>query len=53
MGLGEGYTGYPPVPSQDPYLANSEAKGPTYGQMKAILRYYMRFLRYGLKRVPE
>ena len=40
MGLGGCLGGLYPVPtqpSQDPYLVYSEAKGPTYGQMKAII----------------
>ena len=49
VGTGEGYTGTPPVPSQYPYLTIFKAKGPTHGQMKAILRIFMRFLRYDLR----
>ena len=45
-GLGGLYR-YPTIPSQDPYLVNSEVKDPTHGQMKAILMHYMRFLRLG------
>ena len=45
----EGYTGYYPIPSQDPYLTIFSLKISTYGQMKAISRFLMRFLRYGLE----
>ena len=33
----EGLYRYPGPPSQDPYLVYIRPKGPTYGQMKAIL----------------
>ena len=52
MGLGgywEGYTGTLPDQSQDPYIELFKAKGPTYGQMKAILRYSMRFPKIDLR----
>ena len=42
-----GYTGYYPVPSQDPYLTIIQPQDPTHGRMKAILLDSMRFLRYG------
>ena len=49
VGGGRGYTGPHPVPSQDRYLPYSEAKGPTHGQMKAILEFIMRFPKMGLE----
>ena len=39
-----GYTGYPAGTLLDPYLVIFKAKGPTYGQKKAILEVSMRFL---------
>ena len=36
-GPGRAIPGTHPVPSQDPYLHISKAKGPTHGQMKAIM----------------
>ena len=39
------YTGTPPVRSQDWLYTVFKVKGPTYGQMKAILDIMMRFLR--------
>ena len=35
----EGYTGYPPRPSQGPIFNIYLKAGPTHGQMKAILRH--------------
>ena len=51
--MGRGYTGYYPASSQDPIFNIFKAKGPTYGQMKAILEVSMRFLRKGPGRVLE
>ena len=34
-----------PIPSQDPNLTIFQPQGPTHGQMRAILRYSMRFPR--------
>ena len=53
VGTGEGYTGYPGPPSQDPIFNIFSLKMPSYGQMKAILRYLLRFLNKGLEWVPE
>ena len=50
---GRGYTGVLPSPSQVPIFSIYLASGPTYGQMKAKLDSFMRFLRLGLERVPE
>ena len=36
-----------------PYLVIFKAKEPTHGQMKAILRFLMRFLRLTLRMDPE
>ena len=36
-------------PSQGPIFSIFRARGPTYGQMKAILRLVMRFLRIDLR----
>ena len=51
MGYGrvgwEGLYRYPPDPSQDPYFSIFEAKGPTYGQMRAKYDCSMRFPRTG------
>ena len=44
---GRGYTGTPARTLPGPIFSLFKAKGPTYGQMKAILDYFMRFLRYG------
>ena len=44
VGAWVGYTGYYQIPSQDPYLDHIRPQGPTYGQMKAISLYFMRFL---------
>ena len=41
----EGYTRYPPGTLPGPYLVIFWLKGPTHGQMKAILELFMRFLR--------
>ena len=49
----EGYTGYYPQPSQDPYLVINLALGPTHGRMKAKFSKMMRFLRLGLEWVPD
>ena len=49
----EGYTGYYPDCSQDPYLVIFQALEPTHGQMKGILVYLMRFPRKGPRMVPE
>ena len=43
----------PTRPSQDPYLVISEAKGPTYGQMKVNIDCFMRFPRLGPERVQK
>ena len=45
VGGREGYTGTPPDTLPDPKTSIFKAKGPTYGQMKLNLRYFMRFLR--------
>ena len=45
VGGWEGYTGTQPQPSQGPIFSIFKVKGPTYGQMKAILEVSMRFLR--------
>ena len=50
---GEGYTGYPPDTSQDPYFIIFSLKVKPYGQMKAILMYSMRFLKIGSRMGPE
>ena len=49
VGAGRGYTGYPPDRPRDPYLVISQAKGPTHGQMKAILRLNDEVSRMGLE----
>ena len=41
------YTGYPAEPSRYPYLVIFSLKAYTYGQMKAILRFPVRFPRKG------
>ena len=41
----EGYTGYSPSTVPGPIFNIFQAISPTYGQMKAILTYLMRFLR--------
>ena len=43
----EGYTGYPPRPSQGPIYSQIQPQGPTYGQMKPFFRGFLRFPRYG------
>ena len=50
---GEGLYRYPDPASQIPYLVIFSLRGPTHGQMKAILIHFMRFLRYGLILDPE
>ena len=53
VGAGEGYTGYPARLLQDPIFSIFKAKASTHGQMKGILRYFMRFLRMGLRLTSE
>ena len=53
MGLEGCYTGTPGPTLQDPYFSIFSLKAPTYGQMKAIPLYSMRFPRMGLEWVPE
>ena len=48
-----GYTGTQTQPSQDLIFSIFKAKGPTHGQIEAILEVSMRFLRYGLKIDPD
>ena len=45
--VGRGTTRVPTQPSQDPIFNIFKAKGPTYGQMKAFLVYFMRFPEMG------
>ena len=56
MGIGwvwEGYTGTHPATVPGPIFNLFLRLRPTYGQMKAILRNMMRFLRKGPERVLE
>ena len=53
VGSGRDYTGTLPDPSQTGYIQLFEVKGPTHGQMKAILWYSVRFLRLGPRMGPE
>ena len=53
VGTGRGYTGSLPDPPRYPYLVIFSLKGPTYGRMKAILRYSMRFPKIDLRIDPE
>ena len=51
--LGGCYTGTRTQPSQGPILQYYSAEGPTHGQMKAFLRFPMRFPRKGLEKGPR
>ena len=52
-GPGEGYTGTQAQPVQDPNIEYILALGPTHGQMKLNLRYFMRFPRIDPHMDPE
>ena len=53
VGAGRGYTGYPPSTIPGPIFNIFLRLRPTHGQMKAILRFLMRFPEMGLELTLE
>ena len=49
----EGYTGYPPDTLPGPVFKVIPEISPTYGQMKAISGYFMRFSQIGSNKGPR